>query len=83
VVRVATDFTLAPRGWSHAEAATITTAGLTAWRALVVDGQLKADRPADFKQSCQHQIDPSVLSVQWDEVGAFRRNSRARLDVRK
>lgn len=41
-VRKATDFTRAPRGWSHAEAATITTAGLTAWRALVVDGQLKA-----------------------------------------
>lgn len=42
VVRPPSDFTLAPRGWSHAEAATITTAGLTAWRALVVDGQLKA-----------------------------------------
>lgn len=38
----ATVFTHAPRGWSHAEAATITTAGLTAWRALVVNGQLKA-----------------------------------------
>ena len=35
-------FTHAPRGYSHAEAATLTTAGLTAWRALVVDGQLKA-----------------------------------------
>ena len=35
-------FTKAPEGWSHAEAATITTAGLTAWRALVVDGGLKA-----------------------------------------
>ena len=35
-------FTRAPRGWSHAEAATITTAGLTAWRALVVNGGLKA-----------------------------------------
>ncbi len=35
-------FTLAPRGWSHAEAATITTAGLTAWRALIVNGPLKA-----------------------------------------
>ena len=34
-------FTLAPRGYSHAEAATLTTAGLTAWRALVVDGGLK------------------------------------------
>ena len=38
----ATHFTLAPRGWSHAEAATLTTAGLTAWRALVTDGGLKA-----------------------------------------
>lgn len=42
VVRDATAFTQAPRGWSHAEAATITTAGLTAWRALVVEGKLKA-----------------------------------------
>ena len=41
-VRPATAFTHAPRSWSHAEAATITTAGLTAWRALVVNGQLKA-----------------------------------------
>ncbi len=41
-VRSATAFTHAPRGWSHAEAATITTAGLTAWRALVANGQLKA-----------------------------------------
>ncbi|KIG03038.1 NADPH:quinone reductase [Burkholderia sp. MR1] len=42
VVRAAGAFTHAPRGWSHTEAATITTAGLTAWRALVVDGGLKA-----------------------------------------
>ena len=42
VVRPAQAFTLAPKGWSHAEAATITTAGLTAWRALVGDGGLKA-----------------------------------------
>lgn len=35
-------FTQAPRGWSHAEAATLTTAGLTAWRALVENGRLKA-----------------------------------------
>jgi NADPH:quinone reductase-like Zn-dependent oxidoreductase len=27
-------FTLAPAGWTHAEAATLPTAGLTAWRAL-------------------------------------------------
>ena len=38
----ATSFTLAPRGFSHAEAATLTTAGLTAWRALVIEGGLKA-----------------------------------------
>lgn len=42
VVRPATWFTHAPRGYSHIEAATLTTAGLTAWRALVVDGGLKA-----------------------------------------
>ncbi len=37
----ATSFTHAPQGYSHAEAATLTTAGLTAWRALFVDGDLK------------------------------------------
>jgi NADPH:quinone reductase-like Zn-dependent oxidoreductase len=37
-----TSFTHAPKGYSHAEAATLTCAGLTAWRALVVDGQIKA-----------------------------------------
>jgi NADPH:quinone reductase-like Zn-dependent oxidoreductase len=42
VVRPAQWFTHVPRGYSHAEAATLTTAGLTAWRALVVDGNLKA-----------------------------------------
>jgi len=37
----ATSFTLAPKGYSHAEAATLTTAGLTAWRALMSDDHLK------------------------------------------
>ncbi|MCS4286180.1 NADPH:quinone reductase-like Zn-dependent oxidoreductase [Pseudomonas sp. BIGb0278] len=37
----ATSFTHAPSGYSHAEAATLTTAGLTAWRALMADDQLK------------------------------------------
>ncbi|WP_232480273.1 NAD(P)-dependent alcohol dehydrogenase [Roseomonas sp. KE2513] len=37
----ATAFTHAPRGFTHLEAATLTTAGLTAWRALVEDGGLK------------------------------------------
>lgn len=41
VTAPATAFTRAPRGWSHAEAATLTTAGLTAWRALMDDGALK------------------------------------------
>lgn len=41
-VRPAEWFTRAPAGWSHAEAATLTTAGTTAWRALVGDGGLKA-----------------------------------------
>lgn len=38
----ATAFTHAPSGYSHAEAATLTTAGLTAWRALVENGGLKS-----------------------------------------
>jgi NADPH:quinone reductase-like Zn-dependent oxidoreductase len=41
VVHPATWFTKAPKRFSHAEAATLTTAGLTAWRALIVDGGLK------------------------------------------
>ncbi|MBS3743632.1 MAG: NAD(P)-dependent alcohol dehydrogenase [Wenzhouxiangellaceae bacterium] len=35
-------FTRAPEGHGHQQAATLTTAGLTAWRALVVNGGLKA-----------------------------------------
>ncbi len=42
VTTPSTWFTHAPKGWSHVESATITTAGLTAWRALVVNGNLKA-----------------------------------------
>jgi NADPH:quinone reductase-like Zn-dependent oxidoreductase len=37
-----TAFTHAPKGYSHAEAATLTCAGVTAWRALVVNGGIKA-----------------------------------------
>ncbi len=39
--RPASHFTHAPKGLSHAEAATITCAGVTAWRALFTDGQLQ------------------------------------------
>jgi NADPH:quinone reductase-like Zn-dependent oxidoreductase len=42
VIRPTNWFTHAPKGYTHAEAATLTTAGLTAWRALVVEGGLKA-----------------------------------------
>ena len=42
VVRPAHYFTKAPKGWSHTEAATLPCAALTAWRALVVEGNLKA-----------------------------------------
>ncbi|MEH6790296.1 zinc-dependent alcohol dehydrogenase family protein [Parasphingorhabdus sp.] len=40
-VRPATAWTHAPAGYSAAEAATLTCAGLTAWRALFVDGCVK------------------------------------------
>ncbi len=42
VTAAATAFTHVPKGYSAAEAATLTCAGLTAWRALVVEGGLKA-----------------------------------------
>jgi NADPH:quinone reductase-like Zn-dependent oxidoreductase len=42
VVRPGSWFTMAPREWSAAESSVLTTAGLTAWRALVCDGGLKA-----------------------------------------
>jgi NADPH:quinone reductase-like Zn-dependent oxidoreductase len=41
VVRPARWFTTAPRNWSLIESATLPTAGLTAWRGLVVEGQLR------------------------------------------
>lgn len=34
-------FTHAPKGWSHVESSTLTTAALTAWRALMSDDNLK------------------------------------------
>ncbi|MCB2078701.1 MAG: NAD(P)-dependent alcohol dehydrogenase, partial [Novosphingobium sp.] len=39
--RPVTHFTHAPKGLSHAEAATLTCAGVTAWRAVVTDGKVK------------------------------------------
>ncbi len=42
VTSIATGFTHAPKNWSAAESATLTTAGLTAWRALHDEGRIKA-----------------------------------------
>ncbi|SEJ58002.1 NADPH:quinone reductase [Sphingomonas sp. OV641] len=42
VTAPATSFTRAPKGFSDAESATLTCAGLTAWRALAVNGQVKS-----------------------------------------
>lgn len=42
MVRPAVAFTRAPTGYDAVEAASITTAGVTAWRALVREGHLKA-----------------------------------------
>lgn len=42
VTASAQSFTHAPKGWSHVEASTLTTAALTAWRALMSDDHLKA-----------------------------------------
>lgn len=41
VTMPATAFTRSPKGYSHAEAATLTTAGLTAWRALFENANLR------------------------------------------
>ncbi|MGD9941997.1 MAG: NAD(P)-dependent alcohol dehydrogenase [Burkholderiaceae bacterium] len=41
VTAPASAFTRAPAGYSFAEAATLTTAGVTAWRALFVEGSVK------------------------------------------
>ena len=42
VTAPATAFTSAPKGYTHAEAATLPTAALTAWRALHDDGHVKS-----------------------------------------
>lgn len=41
VTRSLAHFTHAPKGLSHVEAATLTCAGVTAWRAVVTNGQVK------------------------------------------
>jgi len=42
VTTSANAFTRQPQGYTHAESATLTCAGLTAWRALVVNGDIKS-----------------------------------------
>jgi NADPH:quinone reductase-like Zn-dependent oxidoreductase len=41
VTRPATAFTRMPKGWSAAQAATLTCAGLTAWRGLMAEARIK------------------------------------------
>jgi NADPH:quinone reductase-like Zn-dependent oxidoreductase len=41
VVAPAQRFMTAPSGWSHAEAATLTVAGLTAWRSVIADAGIR------------------------------------------
>ncbi|VVN24319.1 Alcohol dehydrogenase [Pseudomonas fluorescens] len=61
----ATSFTRAPSGYSHAEAATLTTAGLTAWRALMADDQLK---PGD-SVLVQGTGGVSIFALQFAKLG--------------
>ncbi len=42
VTSSSSSFTKAPKGWSHVEASTLTTAALTAWRALMCFNAIKA-----------------------------------------
>jgi len=44
VLRPANFFTRMPRNWTFTEAATLPTAGLTAWRAIAILGKLQADQ---------------------------------------
>ena len=61
VVRPANWFTRAPKNYSHTEGATLTTAGPTAWRALVSDGPLKAgENGIDFGYGRCVDIRPAV-----------------------
>lgn len=68
VTMPAAAFTRAPEGYSHAEAATLTTAGSTTWRALFVDGAHRPGhtsspwRPVAYRSS--HCNSPSLLVQQ-------------------
>jgi NADPH:quinone reductase-like Zn-dependent oxidoreductase len=61
-------FTLAPAGYSAAEAATLTCAGLTAWRALFVDTRIK---PGDWVL-VQGSGGVSVFALQFAKAAGAR-----------
>jgi NADPH:quinone reductase-like Zn-dependent oxidoreductase len=61
-------FTRAPKGYSHAEAATLTCAGLTAWRALFFDTQIK---PGDWVL-VQGSGGVSVFALQFAKAAGAR-----------
>lgn len=64
----ATWFTRAPAGYSHAEAATLTCAGLTAWRALFADTHIK---PGDWVL-VQGSGGVSVFALQFAKAAGAR-----------
>lgn len=61
VAAPATSFTRQPAGYSHAQAATLPCAALTAWRALMVDAQIK---PGDIVLT-QGSGGVSVFAIQF------------------
>lgn len=64
VTAPAAGFTKAPVGWSHAEASTLTTAALTAWRSLFVDDHI---RPGDVVLT-QGTGGVSIFAVQFAKM---------------
>ncbi len=61
-------FTLAPQGYTHAEAATLTCAGVTAWRALMVEARIK---PGDWVLT-QGTGGVSIFALQFAKAAGAR-----------
>jgi len=83
VVLPATAFTHAPKLYDSVEAATITTAGLTAWRALVVDGGLKAGDTVLLLGTGGVSIWASQIAKAMGAIVAITSSSDAKLDRAK
>lgn len=68
VTMAANAFTRAPKGLSHSQSATLTCAGLTAWRALMVEGRVK---PGDWVL-VQGSGGVSVFALQFAKAAGCR-----------